>query len=196
MLPFSKKFSIFATKSDMKMINPINIRQARAFARQDGLILATAWIISFICAMQAYRSSFLGLISSVLQIATPFIVGYTLKKFRDKILDGNISFRRAFFYSMETFFYASIILTIFQFAYLKWGDTTGFMAQISEYSKIAAQMYRDTYHMSPAQVKQVMEAFTMMTPLAWASAFLMTELIGGLIISPIIALIMKRQPEK
>lgn len=173
------------------MITQQIIQQTRAFARQDGFFLSLVWIASFIGAMLAHKWPSLSLISFIFAISTPFVVSYTLKLFRDKALDGLISFRRAWFYAMETYFYATLILTVVQFVYFEWGDTVGFMTQINESVKIASEYYKQQ-GISAQEIKNMGEALTMMSSAAWASLFMIYELIFGCITSPIIALLMKR----
>jgi hypothetical protein len=78
-----------------------------------------------------------------------------------------------------------------QFAYFEWGDTVGFMTQINESVKIASEYYKQQ-GISAQEIKNMGEALTMMSSAAWASLFMIYELIFGCITSPIIALLMKR----
>ncbi len=170
------------------MINPIVIAQARAFARQDGTFLGLLWLVGFLCTVEGAHEPALGLISNIVTLGTPFFVGWRLKKFRDEALDGKISFRRAFFYCFDTFFYATLLMTVLQFLYFKYVNLAGFT---SMYLGLFQQVAK-AYNMSAAEVKTVVDAFSMMKPLAWAALFMLYELIAGVCLSPIIAAIMKR----
>ena len=85
------------------MIRIETLVQLKAFARQDALLLALVWTASFAC-MTIVQA---GIIGNLLALATPFVVGWRLTKFRDHALYGYISFRRAFAYCAYVFFYAS-----------------------------------------------------------------------------------------
>ena len=152
------------------MINVQNLVQTRAFARQDGAILGLVWIVSFAFTMLAVKpdQSFLGLIGNLLLISTPFVVGKRLKSFRDYALEGTISFRRGTFYCMQTFFNATLLLTVVQFLWFSFMDMGPFMA-----------LLESTYQP--------------MKPLAWASMFMITDLIVGVVLSPVIAAIMAQR---
>lgn len=114
------------------MVNIQDIIQLRAFARQDGAILGLVWIVSFACTMLAFNSNsgLLSITSNLLALSTPFVVGMRLKSFRDQALDGNISFKRGLAYCLNTFFNATILLTIVQFLWFKYMDISAFMLQL------------------------------------------------------------------
>ena len=176
------------------MIDVIKLIQTRAFARQDGAILGAVWIASFVCTMQAATPgySFLGLLANILTISTPFVVARRLKAFRDYALDGQISFRRGLFYCGQTFFNATLLLTIVQYLWFRFMDTTAFMSQLQASYQIAMQ----AYNMTEASMKELLEVFSMMKPLAWASLFMTVDLIVAAILSPIIAAVMTRNMKK
>lgn len=166
------------------MITPQELIQLRAFARQDGAILGLVWIVSFICAMQSLNVPLLGMVSNLLALCTPFLVGYRLGKFRDEALDGTISFRRAFGYCIQTFAYATLLLTITQFVYLRFIDDFYLGQVIATYQ----QLLESTTEMGKDEITQVMEALSGMTPLAWVSGFMITDILVGFLLSPFIAL--------
>ena len=99
------------------MIDVVKITQTKAFARQDGAILGAVWIASFASTMWSVTPGYalLSLLANILAISTPFVVAKRLKAFRDDALDGTISFRRGLFYCAQTFFNATLLLTIFNF---------------------------------------------------------------------------------
>ena len=174
------------------MINVQNLVQTRSFARQDGAILGLVWIVSFAFTMLAVKpdQSFLGLIGNLLLISTPFVVGKRLKSFRDYALEGTISFRRGTFYCMQTFFNATLLLTVVQFLWFSFMDMGPFMALLeSTYQPVM----QEVYHLSEAEAKATIDTILSMKPLAWASMFMITDLIVGVVLSPVIAAIMAQR---
>jgi hypothetical protein len=94
------KMTIFAKNMDTGNIEKEFRRiealfQVRAFARQDGALLGLIWVISFAALIFMPQS----MLNSLLMMATPFIVGWRLIKFRNYALGGSISFKRALVYS-------------------------------------------------------------------------------------------------
>lgn len=167
------------------------IRQTKAFARQDGAILGAVWIVSFAFTMLAANPTYqmLGLIANILTISTPFVVAKRLKAFRDKVRDGHISFRHGFYYCIQTFFYATLLLTIVQYLWFRFMDMGPFMSQL----QANYQMVMQAYKLTAQESKAVLDAISMMKPIAWASMFMITDLVVGAVLSPIIAAVMSKR---
>ena len=167
------------------------IRQTKAFARQDGAILGAVWIASFAFTMLAANPSYqiLGLIANILTLSTPFVVAKRLKAFRDQVRDGHISFRHGFYYCIQTFFYATLLLTIVQYLWFRFMDMGPFMSQL----QANYQMVMQAYQLTAQESKAVLDAISMMKPIAWASMFMITDLVVGAVLSPIIAAVMAKR---
>lgn len=176
------------------MIDFVKLIQTRAFARQDGAILGAVWIASFAFTMWSVHPnhSFWGLLANLLIISTPFVVAKRLKAFRDQALDGTISFRRSLFYCWQTFFNATLLLTIVQYLWFKFLNTGLFMNQLMETYRMMLQ----SYNMPQSDINTLIEAMGMMSPIAWASAFMLTDIIVGTLLSPLIAALMSRKVKK
>lgn len=174
------------------MINVQKLIQTRAFARQDGAILGLVWIASFVCTMQGVKpgNEMLGLLANLLTISTPFVVAKRLKSFRDYALDGFISFRRGMFYCIQTFFNATLLLTVVQYLWFSFMDMGPFMSLLQNNFETTLQQ---VYQFSAQEAKSAIDAILMMKPLAWASMFMITDLIVGAVLSPIIAALMARK---
>ena len=166
------------------------IKQTKAFARQDGAILGAVWIASFVCTMMSVvpGHQLLGLVSNILILSTPFVVAKRLKTFRDQVRDGHISFPHGLYYCFQTFFYATLLLTIVQYLWFRFMDTGMFMSQLeANYKMVAA-----AYQLTAQETKLLVDALSMMKPIAWASMFMITDLVAGAVLSPIIAAVMKK----
>ena len=68
-------------------------------------------------------------------------------------------------------------------------DTGLFMSQLQENYQALAQVYKLTAEES----KMLLDAISMMKPIAWASMFMITDLVTGAVLSPIIAAIMSKK---
>ena len=186
-----KKMNGQEQKPKIYVIDTGKIKQTKAFARQDGTILGTVWVISFVCTMLAVEPKYhiLGLLSNLLIVATPFIVAKRLRIFRDQVRGGHISFRHGLYYCIQTFFYATLLLTITQYLWFRFMDTGMFMSQLQENYQTLAQVYQLTADES----KMLLDAISMMKPIAWASMFMITDLVTGAVLSPIIAGLMAKK---
>lgn len=169
------------------MIRIENFIQLKAFARQDALFLSLIWIVSFACITLVPA----GALGNLLAIATPFFIAWRLSKFRDTALGGNISFRRAFTYGVYTFFYASLVFALAQFAYFRFLDHGSFVNLIIESIRLAAPIYEQN-GISKAEINQNIDIISMLTPIQWAFLFMMQNLIIGVVASLPIAAACKR----
>ena len=170
------------------MIRIESLVQLKAFARQDALLLALLWTASFACIMVAEA----GLIGNLLALATPFLVGWRLTKFRDQALGGFISFRRAYAYSTYVFFYASLAFALVQFAYFRFLDHGAFAKMFAASMQLVAPIY-EQHGMSRQDINQTITAVSMVTPAEWAFVFMMQNLFIGAVTSLFIALVGKRR---
>ncbi len=131
----------------------------------------------------------LGLLSNILIISTPFVVAKRLKYFRDFVREGHISFRHGLYYCIQTFFYATLLLTIVQYLWFRFMDTGMFMTQLQTNYQMIAQAYQ----LTAQETKALFDAISMMKPIAWASMFMITDLVAGAILSPILAAIFAKK---
>ena len=186
-----KKTDEQTQKVKIYVIDTGKIKQTKAFARQDGAILGIVWIASFVCTMMAAEPKYqmLGLLSNIMILSTPFVVAKRLKYFRDVVREGHISFRHGLYYCIQTFFYATLLLTIVQYLWFRFMDTGMFMTQLQTNYQMIAQAYQ----LTAQETKALFDAISMMKPIAWASMFMITDLVAGAILSPILAAIFAKK---
>ena len=161
------KFNNPDQKLKIFVIDTGKIKQTKAFARQDGTLLGIVWVASFVCTVVAKR----------------------LKYFRDVVREGHISFKHGLYYCVQTFFYATLLLTIIQYLWFRFMNTGMFMTQLQANYQMIAQAYQ----LTAEETKALFDAITMMKPIAWASMFMITDLIAGAVLSPILAAIYSKK---
>lgn len=161
--------------------------QLKAFARQDGMIIALLWTVSFACTVLVRA----GALGNLLAIATPFAVGWRLTQFRNYALGGTMSLRRAYAYGIYTFFYASIVFAIVQWAYFQFVDNGAFATGVSQMMAAVAPIYRQN-GFSQEQISQSISIVGMLTPIQWAFMFMMQNIFIGVVLSLPIALCCRR----
>ena len=105
--------------------------QLKAFARQDGALLALLWVSSFLLYMMGLSNQMLGLAAILLMLYTPFFVGSRLGKFRDFGREGLISFRRGYAYTILVFFYGGVLFAVVQYLYFAFMDQGFLLSQFS-----------------------------------------------------------------
>ncbi len=169
------------------MFNATTLAQVKAFARQDGIILALVWFLSMWLVIHQPQSSWGGL----LMLSTPFFVGWRLVKFRNDILGGLISFRRGLCFACYVFFYASLLFALGQFIYFQYLDNGAFLAMLHKGLNVI-RSYCEQNHMSIDDFELGMKMTEMMSPMQLVLLFMIENLLIGGIASLFIALICKK----
>jgi uncharacterized membrane protein YhdT len=170
------------------MIDVVSIVQVKAFARQSGVFLALLWLASFAAMMYAPQSPW----GSLLAITTPFLVGWLLKRFRDGALEGRISFRRSFAFSVLTFFYASMIFALGQYVYFRFLDHGAFLTNLLNDIKVI----KEAYAQNGMSVKELEDGATLvgaLSPIQLAFMFMMQNIFVGFVLSVPVALVCKKK---
>ena len=172
---------------EVKMPTTQDIIQLKAFARQDALLLGGVWMVSFAFIVMAPQS----ILGGLLAFATPFVVGWLLRRFRDKALDGVISFRRGYAYSVYCFIYASLLFAVVQYVYFRFIDGGMFVQLLSESAKIIEPVYQQN-GLNTAELQQTLEEMKSLPPSQWVFMMLMQNIFIGFILSIPISFVAKR----
>ena len=165
------------------MISPDTLIQLKAFARQDGLLLALFWTASFAMTMMAPQSIW----GNVLAMATPFFMGWRTTLFRDGALDGVISFRRAAAHGIYSVFYASLVFALVQYVYFRFLDNGTFMGIMSDGVKVIENLYKQQ-GLNTSEITQSLETMRSISPVQWAFMLMLQNItIGSLLALPVAA---------
>lgn len=170
------------------MIKIEEFMQLKAFARVDALMLTALWTVSFICVTMIGA----GVVGNLLAMATPFFIGWRTCLFRNNVLGGAISLRRAYAYSLYNFVYASLVFALVQFVYFRFVDNGGFVGLLTDTMKTMAPVYEQN-GISRAELKQNIDMLAQLTPIQWAFIFMMQNFFLGVLASLPIALVCRRK---
>lgn len=172
---------------EVKMPTTQDIIQLKAFARQDALLLGGVWMLSFAFIVMAPRS----ILGGLLALSTPFVVAWLLRRFRDKALDGVISFRRGYAYSVYCFIYASLLFAVVQYVYFRFIDGGQFMQMLTESMKVLTPIYQKNGFNS-GELQQALEEIKSIPPSQLVFTLLMQNIFIGLFLSVPIAVILRK----
>ena len=139
-----------------------SLQQLKAFARQDGAILALVWIVAFLFTMQLPQS----MVGNLLTLSTPFVVAWRLRAFRNNALDGEISYRRALAYSWHTFVYASLIFALAQYLYIRFYDPESLITMMRDSIHSFSAAYQQ---MGKPKCKSRLSSLAHFNPSSWCS---------------------------
>lgn len=166
--------------------------QLKAFARIDGAIVGCLWILSFAFFIGEFYNPLLGFVSLAVGVFSLVFAAMRLRRFRDNVLEGVISFRRAMLYSMLTYFYAALLMAAAQFVYFQFIDH-GFM--LSQYAEITNtdefKTLLNAYGVKPEEMQLAIDNISALRPIDIAMQFLTTNIILGLVMSLPIATMLK-----
>lgn len=171
--------------------------QYSAFARIDGAIVGAMWIVSFFCVVGDLSAPLVGLAGLALGFYSLVTAALRLRKFRDRILGGSITFGRAMLYLVMTFFYATLLFALAQFLYFQFLDHGRL---VDQYVQVLSQpdyarMASDVYGMDSKQMIAILQnTIGVMRPIDIAFQFLSLNVIFSIIVSvPLAALVQKRR---
>lgn len=156
--------------------------QLKAFARQDGAILALLWVASFVSMLKLPES----MLSNVLTLLTPVLVGWRLIKFRNYALDGYISYRRSYAFCFYTFVYASILFAAVQWIYFEFLDKGVFAAMLTSTLNAIAPLYKES-GMDFSAISESLSAFTQLSAIEKAFTLFIQNVFVGLFAAAFIA---------
>lgn len=179
------------------MVGREDYEQLKAFARVDGAMLGGLWILSFACFIGEFYDPVAGIAAVAVGVGSLVFAGLRLRRFRDVVLGGFISFRRGFCFSMFVFFYASLLMAAGQFVYFQFLDH-GFM--LSRYTEIMSapefKAMLQLYGIADAEMKMLIDNLNALRPIDIALQFLATNIILGIMISLPMAIMMTRKPRQ
>jgi len=178
------------------MITPAEYIQLKAFARQDGALLALLWVAIFLLYIIGVSNQMLGVAAVLLLFYLPFFVGERLKKFRDYGREGLISFRRGYVYTILVFFYGGVLFAVAQYLYFAFMDN-GFL--LSQFSKMVTseegKALLQQYGMQQ-MVDESLQEMANIRPIDYALNMLTINICLGFILGIPISLVMQRSTVK
>ena len=172
--------------------------QLKAFARQDGLIMGLLWSMAFACFVGSVgstssSSAMLSLLFQLTLIASPFVVARMVRRYRDNIIGGTISFRRGYGYSMMVFLDATLILAIIVWAYIEFLDNGRLMNGIMQtFHAEEMQPMLQAYGLKQTEIDSELQALSETRTVDLLFSLIWTNLIVGFIVSWFVALVSKR----
>lgn len=163
--------------------------QLKAFARIDGVYLSLIWVVSFLFTM---RLPNLG-IGNLLALSTPLVVGWYVSRYRDRILEGELSFRRGFAYIIYMFLYACLLFALAQFLYFEFLDNGSLQRMLVENMQILEPAYKQS-GIDSQQLKASIQMMLQLSAFEWAGLFFVQNMMLGVILAlPVAAFCTRRK---
>lgn len=175
------------------MIQAQEYIQLKAFARQDGTILGILWVLGFACFVGSAGEPMLTMGFQMSLFFTPFVVFWCTARYRDRIIGGLISYRRALGYSLLMFLYASLVLALAQWIYFEFIDNGRLVGgMISAVNNPLMEPMLKQYGFTKDELLVQLNQLAEMRPIDFSFSFLMMNFCFGGILSMVIALLSVR----
>lgn len=166
-----------------------------AHARVDGAIVAAMWIASFFCFVGEFQMPLLSIVAIALSIASLVVAVIRIRKFRDNILGGEITFGKAMLYCIQIFFHSILLMAVAQYLYFQFLDH-GYlinqyvnMLSTPEYAAVA----KDVYGVEAKQLIAILQTtIANVRPIEIVYQFLTLNVIGGILLSVPVAAVVRR----
>ena len=186
------KFLILHLERLYVKMTPLEYKQLKAYARQDGFFLFLLWTASFASYVYGLTNQMMAMLAIVLAVMTPFFVAGRLRKFRDEGREGIISFRRSYAYTIFVFFYGAVLLAVLQFLYFAYMDHGYVLSSLSKMlSSDEGRMLVQQYGMTQ-MIDESLSQMAAVRPIDHALNFLTINIILGFIFGIPISLVMQR----
>ena len=174
-----------------------DIEQMQAFARIDGLWLAVFWTVSFVCFVGSF--TYPALATSVLLIGAVSLVfaAMRVRRYRDEVREGVLSFRRGFLYSMLIYLHAALLFAMVQYLYFRFLDHGCVIGSYMDMVNTDAfKEVAQSYGLSQTDWKIVMENLASLRPIDLALQFFSMDVFMGFFVSIPVAMSMARSPKR
>jgi hypothetical protein len=160
------------------------IKQAMHYGFYLGLYLCAKFFLSMT------QNAFLGFLAFVMWVSIPFFIYWVVKKYREEQLQGFISFHGAWSLSFWIFFYGGLILEVAQFIYYQFINTTFLEQSLQQSLQLTEKMNISMQQQNLDMLEKIMTHPNLYV----LTDFTIYTLIGGAIISLLIAAIAKHKP--
>ena len=176
------------------MISVVDYLQLKAYARIEGLIFGLWGVVTFACFIGSLHDAGLEMLSSIGVICMPFFAFYRLRRFRDKVLGGEISFRRGFAYLAFSFGYASFIMMAAAYVYFNFVDNGDFLSMIEQRIMMPEmqEAFRQT-GVDTAVLRENINALAEVRPIDIAFSILVNGLVMGFFLSLFLGFVCQRK---
>lgn len=169
-------------------------RQLKAFAIQDGTLLGVLWISCFACFIIQLSNPSMSIVWMALSI---FSVGFAfirVRKFGLKVREGNLTFGSAWMYSMTMFVCACLLMAIANYVYFAYIDK-GFLVgkYLTIFDSDEAKLAMKAYGIDKKLFEEAVQTMVEKTPIGWALEILTSNMMLGIILSPLVALYAKQK---
>ena len=151
----------------------------------NGLIVGLLLSVKFLLSAQKFNLA--GFLSLTVSIYIVLVLYRLAIKFRNNELDGTISYKYAFRYIFQIYFYGSIILSMVILIYTKYINPDF----LGDYLNVVLKAYHDIKYPIDEQNTKILE--TVLSPAPFSIANIFSGIVGGAFWGLILAAFVKKE---
>lgn len=163
-----------------------------------GVYLGIYMILKFILFPLALVVPFLSFFYVALTIGLPFVTYFYTRMYRNRVCDGVITFGKAFFFTVQIYFYGALLVSVAHFVYFQFIDN-GFLVEnmLNIFDQVLeASADSDNYEALEQSINTATDTLAKMTPTSMTFDFLFTNIKLGFILALPTALVLRRSTKK
>jgi multisubunit Na+/H+ antiporter MnhB subunit len=167
--------------------------QLKAYSRIDGALVGLMWAVSFGCMVAGFKNPSWSFAAIVIGFASPIYGISRMIKFRRKVLDNKMSYRRALGYAIMMLLCATLILAGVQLVYFQFFDHGYFIENYATILKSPEMMEAAVnYGLSEQDIDSTIAVISEMRPVEVVIQFLSSNVLLSVMLSIPMALFAKK----
>lgn len=181
----SAKISNMSDTTDNKIFNQGVMR--------CGILLGMLWIAMYISCIASLANPGYVLLFIILYAASPFYAGYLTSRFRRRECNNILTYTQAWLFVMIMYLLASLLSAVAHFVYFLYIDKGFLINTMHEMIKVMDSQ-PELFAELGKEFKSAVDIYSTMSIPQIVLNFQTSNIINGVILSPIIALFVKRTP--
>lgn len=162
----------------------MNVADEIKHAMYYGAILGLVFILNFCITISGI--AWLSFLQLGIYVLVPYLLYLFMRKFRDEVRDGHVGYFAAINYSVQLFFYASLLSSFVKYVYFKFVNKN-FLSDLFEQSK------QLMVQLNMPVTDQILDATrVLMTPSNMVLQYLWMDVFLGVMLALVVALFVKR----
>lgn len=175
------------------MATPEEYTQLKAYSRIDGALVGVMWAVSFGCMIAGFKNPSWSMAAMIIGLASPIYGISRMRKFRRKVLNDKMSYRRALGYAIMMLLYATLLFAGVQLVYFQFFDNGYFIENYAAILKSPDMVEMATnYGLSEQDIDSTITVISEMRPVEVVIQFLSSNILLGILLSIPMALFAKK----
>lgn len=163
-------------------------------AMQNGTLLGLLWCVMYLSFIAGFTNIFYSFLFLALNIASPFFAGYLAIAYRKRFCENQLTYYKSLVFLFIMYVCAALLSAVMQTIYFSFFDNGYFIQTMQQMTGFL----KESPEISDEMLQQLSIAIESLTQLGTKEIvinFLSSNIMNSAIITPIIALFVKRNPK-